>query len=370
MKHTLLVPIAGDGSRFVNQGYGLKPQIRLPNGFTILEHSMSSIDPESYTELIFVVQKAHNLTEWLKETWKGCEVVELEEKTDGTVESCLVVTDLKEKENPLAIYCPDVWFAPTFNLDDIDYTESSGHILTFKANSDAYSYAKVENGFVTQTREKEIISEQAAVGLYCFKSSKEFFHYAEQMIENNLRTKGEFYLCPLYNLLIEDGLKVTASEVEKMYVLGTPEEYEFICKTAFRSGYIGVVSDHSGYELKEQFKTWLKEQSVSCVDYGPWSDSPCDYSDFVPKTFNPFDTSMVFGFCRSGNGINISANRGHVASLIMDEWMAECAVRHNGAFFFSVPTKYVDLDLLKRMYKTIKQNTFDGGRHMNRLMKL
>jgi len=47
--------------------------------------------------------------------------------------------------------------------------------------------------------------------------------------------------------------------------------------------------------------------------------------------------------------------------------MAEMAVRHNCANLFSFAEKYVDRDTLAGMINIIRKNSFDGGRHMDRV---
>ena len=64
------------------------------------------------------------------------------------------------------------------------------------------------NGLVTKTAEKKAISPNACVGIYGFKKGSDFCKYAKEMISRNLRTKNEFYISPLYNVLIEDGKKI------------------------------------------------------------------------------------------------------------------------------------------------------------------
>ena len=51
-----------------------------------------------------------------------------------------------------------------------------------------------------------------------------FVKYAEDLVERNMRSKGEFYICPIYNLLLEDGLKIGVDKNDKHLILGTPED--------------------------------------------------------------------------------------------------------------------------------------------------
>ena len=43
--------------------------------------------------------------------------------------------------------------------------------------------------------------------------------------------------------------------------------------------------------------------------------------------------------------------------------------RHNCANFFSIPEKYVDAEILEKIILALKNNSFDGGRHMTRMKK-
>ena len=80
---------------------------------------------------------------------------------------------------------------------------------------------------------------------------------------------------------------------------------------------------------------------------------------------------FAMGFCRTGQGINILANKTKNirAALIFDKYTAEYSIRHNCANFFSIPTKYVDESELDGMVKVLQKSSFDGGRHMTRMKK-
>jgi ribose 5-phosphate isomerase RpiB len=54
---------------------------------------------------------------------------------------------------------------------------------------------------------------------------------------------------------------------------------------------------------------------------------------------------------------------------VFDDYTAEYAIKHNCANFFSVPSKYVDPKILQIIIKILSCTTFDGGRHMTRLIK-
>jgi RpiB/LacA/LacB family sugar-phosphate isomerase len=305
-------------------------------------------------------------------------IVETDKVTSGTVASCLLAKDFINNEQQLVIYTLDVHFQNKFSINDVD-KDSDGFILTFKANNPAYSYAELdEDGLVLRTAEKEVISENAAVGIYYFKEGSTFVKYAEEMIDKNLRTNNEFYVCPLYNLMIESGLKVRTKQVEKMYLMGTPNELNFFknhVNKNFGDKPIGLCSDHSGFELKEITKQILDEKGLKYIDFGTYVKKDCDYNDYV-KSVTQFiqDKYCDFGFvfCRSGQGVNMAANKqkGIRSSLVSDEWTAEMAVRHGCSNVFAFSEKNIDRDLMEKCIDKIQHNTFDGGRHINRVQRL
>ncbi len=71
---------------------------------------------------------------------------------------------------------------------------------------------------------KKPISSDATVGIYHGKRGEDFVKYAETMIKKNIRTNNEFYICPVYNEALEDGLQIKTSLVDEMWGMGTPEE--------------------------------------------------------------------------------------------------------------------------------------------------
>ena len=382
MKPILLVPIAGKGQRFVDDGFHMPKPLIMVDDKHIIDWSFLSINKDEY-DIVFVVRKEHiynfGMDTILRNKFgEDIKIVETDKITSGTVASCLLAKDLINNKQQLVIYTLDVHFQNKFSIEDVD-TDSDGFILTFKANNPAYSYAELDSsGLVIRTAEKEVISENAATGIYYFKEGSAFVKYAEEMVDKNLRTNNEFYVCPLYNLMIKDGLKVRTKQVEKMYLMGTPTELNFFknhVNKHFGEKPIALCSDHSGFELKEITKQILDEKGLKYIDFGTYVKKDCDYNDYV-KSVAQFiqDKYCDFGFvfCRSGQGVNMSANKqkGIRSSLISDEWTAEMAVRHGCSNVFAFSEKNIDKDLMEKCIYKIQHNTFDGGRHINRVQRL
>ena len=75
--------------------------------------------------------------------------------------------------------------------------------------------------------EKKPISDKATVGIYFWRRGKDYVKYAEQMIDKDLRVNGEFYVAPVYNEAISDGMKFKIFNTPKMWGLGTPEDLNY-----------------------------------------------------------------------------------------------------------------------------------------------
>jgi RpiB/LacA/LacB family sugar-phosphate isomerase len=379
-KPTLLVPIAGRGQRFFEKGFTNPKPLILAGGKHIIDYSFDSIVSDEY-DIVFIVRSDHVRSFAIDEVLRAkygnsIKIVETQDITGGSVCSCLLAREHINKDSPLIVYTLDVGFLPAFKVSDVP-KESDGHILTFRANSDAYSYVESSGGFAIATAEKRVISQQAAVGIYYFKSAEMFFSAADQMIKSNQTTNGEYYVCPLYNILIKDGRKITSSEVEKMNLMGTPEELDFfVKKTLPQLGQkpVALCCDHSGFELKEAAKEAFDYFSIKFIDFGSYCSKDCDYNDYVRQATKHIKDGICdfgFGFCRSGQGVNIAANKvsGIRSALVFDEYTAEFSRKHNCANFFSVPSKYVDYELFHKLLSSIVYNSFDGGRHMSRVIK-
>ena len=50
------------------------------------------------------------------------------------------------------------------------------------------------------------------------------------MIEKNIRTNGEFYVCPVFNEAIADSKKIRIKGIKKMWGIGTPEDLNYFLK--------------------------------------------------------------------------------------------------------------------------------------------
>jgi len=231
-KMNVLIPMAGNGSRFAQAGYTFpKPLIEV-HGKPMIQVVVENLAVDA--NFIFVVQKSHrekyNLDSMLSLICPGCKIVEVDGVTEGAACTVLLAKEFIDNDEPLVIANSDQfieWNSLEFFYKMNEQNLDAG-IVSFRATHPKWSYAKVDdNGFVTEVAEKNPISDIATVGVYYWKQGKDFVKYAESMISKDIRVNNEFYVCPVFNEALLDGLKIKTFDVPKMWGIGTPEDLNY-----------------------------------------------------------------------------------------------------------------------------------------------
>lgn len=74
--------------------------------------------------------------------------------------------------------------------------------------------------------EKIPVSPWAHTGHYYFRKTSDFVKYADKLIQLNIKVLDEFFLSPIYNLMIADKKSIHSVNVESFIPLGIPQELE------------------------------------------------------------------------------------------------------------------------------------------------
>ena len=241
----IVIPMAGAGSRFSRAGYQ-KPKPLIDVGHkTMIEIVIDNLTPATPHRFVFICQKQH-LSEYplaalLKKKSPTCEIVETDGLTEGAACTVLLASAYIDNDNPLLIANSDQYVEADIDdyLADANSPEIDGSIMTMEANDPKWSFVALnEEKLITNVVEKKVISNEATVGIYHFKRGSDFVSAARQMIASNLRVNNEFYVAPVYNLMIESGAKIKPYNIGKlgsgMHGLGVPEDL-----TAFLSSQLG-----------------------------------------------------------------------------------------------------------------------------------
>ena len=138
---------------------------------------------------------------------------------------------------------------------------------------------------------------------------------------------------------------------------------------------IAIGSDHGGYDLKEQVKTWLQEMGHEVEDFGCHGKESCDYPDFGAAAARAVASGQCekgVVICTTGIGISMTANKvkGIRCALCGDPWSAEMTRRHNDANMLAIGAGVVGPQLARQILEAFLTHDFEGGRHQRRVDKL
>jgi NDP-sugar pyrophosphorylase family protein len=233
--------MAGRGNRFKTAGYELpKPLITIHNK-TLIQAVVENVTPRCDHRFIFICLGEHvrdyDLKSMLNAIAPSCEIIEVNRVTQGAACTVLLAEEFIDNDDMLMIANSDQYVDIDINSYIEALRNNDGLIMTMTADSPKWSYVKYdENREVTLLREKEVISNEATVGIYNYRKGGDFVFYAKRMIAKDIRVNSEFYVAPVYNEMIEENKRIAfyniGSEFNGMYGLGTPEDLKLFQNAA------------------------------------------------------------------------------------------------------------------------------------------
>jgi len=236
----IVVPMAGRGSRFANAGFTLpKPLIPVHQSVPMIRLVIENLRPPGIDHRFIFLCLQEHLDEYgvgeILTGWAGpnTKIVPVQMVTEGAACTVLLAKEWIDSDDPLMVANSDQWVDISVNdyLAAMDDADADGLIMTMWADHPKWSYVRLDSdNRITEVVEKEVISNEATVGIYNYRHGKDFVRAAEEMIAQNLRVNGEFYVAPAYNEMIARGKALTyfnvGKEYDGMYGLGIPEDLE------------------------------------------------------------------------------------------------------------------------------------------------
>lgn len=242
MNTTLILPMAGAGSRFFNVGY-LDPKPLLDiEGLPMVVQAVKCL-PET-TNKIFICQNEHlskyKIGDTIQNHFTNSNILEIDYVTEG--QACTCELALKkysiDDDKPIIISACDngVYYdIDEYNklvLDDsVDIIIwSFSNNPTSKLYPQMYAWLDVDSeGYIRRVSIKKPFTDcenkYAIIGTMLFKKTKYFKEGLEIIYKENLRTNGEFYVDNLIEPLIKQGYKAKIFNVSNYLCWGTPNDY-------------------------------------------------------------------------------------------------------------------------------------------------
>jgi NDP-sugar pyrophosphorylase family protein len=225
---TMLMPMAGNGKRFVDAGFTTPKPFILMDGLPMYQKALSYLPKAQHYLFIsklplVALEKISNAT-----------VMEIKETTTGQAATCLLAKEKINNANPLFITPCDngMYFKVSAFLEM--QKEADVIIFTFKGakavvnNPNQYGWVKVDetNNAISISCKIPIsdtpITDNAITGAFWFKQGNYFVQAAEKMIAEERRINGEYYADECMNDCIAMGLRVKVLVIDKYICWGTP----------------------------------------------------------------------------------------------------------------------------------------------------
>ena len=241
---TMIMPMAGRGDRFKQQGYDKpKPLIEV-DGIPMVIRAAQCLPSCEYHTFAVLEEHFKDIDHgmFLAEYYNGCNIVPIKEVTRGQACTCEIALKLSKQdlENPIMITACDngaYYDADKYKtlVDDQDIdiiVWSFRNNQTSKVNPNMYAWLDVdENGNIHHVSCKKFIYDDplkthAIIGTMFFRKAKYFIEGLQQNYEQNITTNGEFYVDDVLNQNIKKGLNVKVFEVKNYICWGTPDDYK------------------------------------------------------------------------------------------------------------------------------------------------
>lgn len=237
-----LLPMAGLGSRFRNEGYETpKPLIEV-SGYPMVAQAVRMLPEADETRFVCLAEHLQNypIKEQLSASVPNASFSEINGLTEGQAITCSLGLDPEEDDRPLLIgacdngmiYQSDKWNTLVNNQSvDAVIWSFKGHPGA-KEKPEMYGWIKTdESDTVIGMSVKVPISDtpendHAVVGSFYFKNAGVFNAGLERLIKNNNRVNNEYYVDSLMGELVELGYTVKVFQVDHYIGWGTPADYE------------------------------------------------------------------------------------------------------------------------------------------------
>ena len=241
----IVIPMSGLGQRFKNEGYNNPKPLIIVDDKPIIEHVVNLFPGE--TDISFICNNEHlemtNMRCILNTICPTSKIYDVPvEGREGPVHAVSqIFNNINDVDEVIVSYCDyGTWWDYNGFLKDTRDRHADGAVVCYRGfhphmlGSDNYAFLReTEDGsrWMERIQEKQPftnnkMNEWASNGTYYFKSGAIMKRYFQRLMDLKLQINNEYYVSMVYNLLVEDRLKVNIFEIEHMLQWGTPYDLE------------------------------------------------------------------------------------------------------------------------------------------------
>lgn len=218
-----LIPVAGEGSRLRPHTYSIPKVLINVAGKPILGHILDKIIEDGFDEATIIIgYMGDKIIDYVQSNYSiKCDFVEQEERL-GLAHSIYVARETIS-EDPILIILGDT----IYDVDLKPVINGSYSALGVKYVDDPkrFGVAEIKDEFINKLTEKpeNPTSNLALVGLYWIKEPKKLVKCITELINNDIKTRGEYQLTDALQMMIDLDEKIKVFKVDGWYDCGKPE---------------------------------------------------------------------------------------------------------------------------------------------------
>ena len=219
-----IIPVAGIGTRLRPHTHTVPKALVPVAGKPIVGHILEELSPLGVQEIVLVTgYMGDRVTEYVAEAYPHLDVCCVNQEDRLGLGHAIYLTRECVENEPVLIVLGDT-------VVTADYSALVGGgrtLIGVKEVDDPQRFGVVElqDDRVTSVVEKPDVppSNLAIVGLYYIANSPLLFECLEEIVEKDIRTKGEYQLTDALKLMLERGEEMGVYEVEGWHDCGLPE---------------------------------------------------------------------------------------------------------------------------------------------------
>lgn len=224
----LILPVAGKGTRLRPHTFTKPKSLVRVAGKTVLQHVLDGLNKIDIDEFIIITdENGHIIQKYIERNYPDLNATYITQtELLGPAHAVSLASPrIKEGDDVLVVFndtlfVTDLTRIPALcrDFDGLIYSKEVEDPKRFGVNV-------MKDNIIVDMIEKpdEPVSNLAQVGMYYMKNGRTFMEYINRTIKQDLRVKGEFYLPEVFKLMIKDGFKLGAPEIEEWLDCGKPE---------------------------------------------------------------------------------------------------------------------------------------------------
>lgn len=235
-----LIPMAGAGARFQQQGYAWPKPLVPVSGKPMVQRALDTFPPAQATIAACRTDHLQNspLEAVLCSNGHRTEILPVDRLTEGQAVTCLLARHRLDPYAPLLVAPCDaaLVYDPRQYLELTADARTDCLVWTFRNHPHAnrhpqqYGWAQTApNGDIERVSCKIPLSsnvrrDPGIIGAFWFREARFFLEAADSLIAQNRRVNNEFYVDSAIEVLLEQGRRAKVFDVQHYLCFGTPDD--------------------------------------------------------------------------------------------------------------------------------------------------